>query len=48
MAPGSRHLGAALQEFLTQLSWDEDRMRSRVASIVAEETRPDGSIGVNR
>jgi SRSO17 transposase len=35
-----------LQEFLTHLSWDEDRMRSRVASIVAEEHAHDESIGV--
>jgi SRSO17 transposase len=35
-----------LQEFLTHLSWDEDRMRSRVASIVAEEHAADESIGV--
>lgn len=35
-----------LQEFLTHLSWDEDRMRSRVASIVAEEHADDESIGV--
>lgn len=35
-----------LQEFLTQLSWDEDLMRSRVASIVAEEHADDESIGI--
>jgi SRSO17 transposase len=35
-----------LQEFLTQLSWDEDRMRRRVASIVAEEHADKESIGV--
>jgi SRSO17 transposase len=35
-----------LQEFLTHLSWDEDRMRGRVASIVAEEHARDESIGV--
>jgi SRSO17 transposase len=35
-----------LQEFLTHLSWDEDRMRSRVASIVAEEHADDESIGI--
>jgi SRSO17 transposase len=35
-----------LQEFLTHLSWDEDRMRSRVASIVAEEHADDDAIGI--
>lgn len=35
-----------LQEFLTQLSWKEDRMRSRVASIVAQEHADDESIGL--
>jgi SRSO17 transposase len=35
-----------LQEFLTHLSWDEDRMRLRVASIVAEEHAHDESIGI--
>ena len=35
-----------LQEFLTHLSWDEDRMRSRVASIVAAEHAHDESIGL--
>jgi SRSO17 transposase len=35
-----------LQEFLTHLSWDEDRMRCRVASIVAEEHADGESIGV--
>jgi SRSO17 transposase len=35
-----------LQEFLTHLSWDEDRMRRRVASIVAEQHAYDESIGV--
>jgi SRSO17 transposase len=35
-----------LQEFLTQLSWDDDGMRSRVANIVAEEHADAQSIGV--
>jgi SRSO17 transposase len=35
-----------LQEFLTQLSWDEGRMRLRVASIVAEEHADAESMGV--
>jgi SRSO17 transposase len=35
-----------LQEFLTHLSWGEERMRSRVASIVAEEHAHDESIGI--
>jgi SRSO17 transposase len=35
-----------LQEFLTQLSWGEDLMRRRVASIVAEEHADDESIGI--
>jgi SRSO17 transposase len=35
-----------LKEFLPQLAWDEDRMRSRVASIVAEEHADDESIGL--
>jgi SRSO17 transposase len=35
-----------LQEFLTQLSWDEDRMRGRVASMVVEEHAHAASIGV--
>ena len=26
-----------LQEFLTRLLWDEDRMRQRLATIVAQE-----------
>ncbi len=35
-----------LQEFLTHLSWNEDRMRQRVASIVADEHADEESIGV--
>src|SRR5579863_4631060 len=35
-----------LQEFLTYLSWDEDRMRSRVGEIVALEHADTESIGV--
>jgi SRSO17 transposase len=35
-----------LQEFLTQLTWHEDRMRQRVASIVAQEHADAESIGV--
>ncbi len=35
-----------LQEFLTHLAWDEDRMRSRVGEIVALEHADTGSIGV--
>ena len=35
-----------LQEFLTQLTWNEDRMRERVASIVAQEHADNESIGV--
>lgn len=35
-----------LQEFLTHLSWQEDRMRTRVAEIVAQEHAEDGAIGV--
>lgn len=35
-----------LQEFLTHLSWDEDRARSRVSEIVAQEHADDESIGV--
>jgi SRSO17 transposase len=35
-----------LQEFLTQLKWDDNRMRDRVASIVAQEHAGSESIGV--
>src|SRR5271166_5197357 len=35
-----------LQEFLTQLTWNENRMRERVASIVAGEHADDESVGV--
>jgi SRSO17 transposase len=35
-----------LQEFLTHLTWDEDRMRQRVASVVALEHADDASIGI--
>src|SRR5487761_74999 len=35
-----------LQEFLTQSSWDEDRARSRVSEIVAQEHAHEESIGV--
>jgi SRSO17 transposase len=35
-----------LQEFLTHLSWDEDRMRARVARTIAEEHADAESIGV--
>ncbi|MCL6503932.1 MAG: transposase, partial [Pirellulales bacterium] len=35
-----------LQEFLTHLKWDEDRMRQRVARIVAEEHAHEESIGI--
>jgi SRSO17 transposase len=35
-----------LQEFLTHLTWDEGRMRHRVASIVAQEHADDESIGL--
>lgn len=35
-----------LQEFLTYLHWDEERMRQRLASIVAEEHASQESIGV--
>lgn len=35
-----------LQEFLTQLTWNEKRMRERVARIVATEHADDESIGV--
>ncbi len=35
-----------LQEFLTHLAWDQDRMRQRLAKIVAEEHADDESIGL--
>jgi SRSO17 transposase len=35
-----------LQEFLTHLLWDEDRMRQRLATIVAEEHADSESIGI--
>jgi SRSO17 transposase len=35
-----------LQEFLTHLTWDENRMRQRVASIVAQEHADSESIGI--
>jgi SRSO17 transposase len=35
-----------LQEFLTHLTWDEDRMRQHVARIVAEEHADNESIGI--
>lgn len=35
-----------LQEFLTQLTWDEERMRARVASIVAAEHADEESLGI--
>jgi SRSO17 transposase len=35
-----------LQEFLTHLTWDQDRMRQRVAKIVAEEHADEESIGL--
>lgn len=35
-----------LQEFLTHLTWEEDRMRTRVAEIVAQEHAEVGAIGV--
>jgi SRSO17 transposase len=35
-----------LQEFLTQLVWDEERMRQRLAAIVAEEHADPASIGI--
>jgi SRSO17 transposase len=35
-----------LQEFLSQLTWDEDRMRQRVAQIVTEEHAHQESIGI--
>src|SRR6478672_3525030 len=35
-----------LQEFLTLLKWDENRMRTRVASIVVEEHADDEAIGL--
>jgi len=35
-----------LQEFLTHLTWNEDRMRQHVASIVAEEHAAEGSLGI--
>lgn len=35
-----------LQEFLTQLTWDEERMRERVASIVAAEHADEESLGI--
>jgi len=35
-----------LQEFLTHLTWDENRMRKQVASIVAQEHADSDSIGV--
>lgn len=35
-----------LQEFLTQLEWDEDRMRERVAQIVVAEHAHPESIGI--
>lgn len=35
-----------LQEFLTQLRWDEDRMRQRLATMVAHEHADPESIGI--
>src|SRR5258708_4816797 len=35
-----------LQEFLTHLEWDEDRMRERVAQIVVAEHAHRESIGI--
>src|SRR5215210_4310345 len=35
-----------LQEFLTHLTWEEDRMRQRVASIVAQEHADEESLGI--
>ena len=35
-----------LQEFLTHLMWDEDRMRQQVARIVAQEHGDDESVGL--
>ena len=35
-----------LQEFLTHLTWNEDRMRQRVASLVATEHADDESVGL--
>lgn len=35
-----------LQEFLTHLTWDQDRMRQRVAKTVAEEHADEESIGL--
>jgi SRSO17 transposase len=35
-----------LQEFLTHLTWDEDRMRARVAEIVMQEHAHPESIGI--
>lgn len=35
-----------LQEFLTHLSWKEDRVRSRVAEIVSQEHADNESVGV--
>jgi SRSO17 transposase len=35
-----------LQEFLTHLTWDENRMRKQVASIVAQEHGDDESVGL--
>lgn len=35
-----------LQEFLTHLTWDEERMRQRVASIVAAEHADEESLGI--
>lgn len=36
----------SLQEFLTHHAWNEDRMRSRVADIVAQEHADDEALGV--
>jgi len=35
-----------LQEFLTHLTWDEDRMRQRVAEIVAQQHADEESVGL--
>ena len=35
-----------LQEFLTHLTWDEDRMRQGVATIIAQEHADNESIGI--
>lgn len=46
MALGAGVAVRTWQVFLTHLKWDEDRMRQRVARIVAEEYAHEESIGI--